>query len=380
MLPVDILHDLIFDYTLRTVAIGSGLLGALSGALGSYAVLRKQSLLGDAMSHAALPGIALAFLVTGSKETLVLVIGAAAAGWLGTLAISWITGSTRIKYDTALGMILSVFFGVGLVMLTFIQRLPEATQAGLDKFMFGQAAALMERDVHLIGAIGLVALIFVLGFWKEFKLLSFDPDFGRSIGLPIKTLDFVLTTLLVVAIVLGLQTVGVVLMSAMVVAPAAAARQWTDRMGVMITLAGLFGLAAGASGAIASSLAPRLPTGPVIVVAVSVIVLMSLAFAPHRGLVAGAIRRQRSKRLLRTDAVLEDLYTLAVSHGDRQRPHSILVLRTMRSGDFGIRRSLSELQSRGLVSEQEHDSWALTEQGFEEASRIAGGRNQGVNK
>src|SRR5688572_8163343 len=171
---LQLLRDLFFDYTLRTVALGSATLGVVSGALGSYAVLRKQSLLGDAMSHAALPGIALAFLLTGSKAQLALLIGAAIAGWVGTLLVMSIVRTTRIKDDSALGLVLSVFFGFGLMLLTYIQRLPDATQAGLDKFLFGQAATLLQRDVITMAAIGGLALLVVGLFWKEFKLLSFD--------------------------------------------------------------------------------------------------------------------------------------------------------------------------------------------------------------
>ncbi|MEA2595908.1 MAG: manganese/zinc/iron transport system permease protein, partial [Thermomicrobiales bacterium] len=175
---MDVLHDLVYDYTLRTVALGAGTLGIVSGALGAFAVLRRQSLVGDAMSHAALPGIALAYLLTGSKAPLVLLLGAAIAGWLGTLLVIGIVRETRVKFDSALGLVLSVFFGFGLMLLTFIQRRPDASQAGLDKFLFGQAATLVERDVVTMAVIGAIAIGALLGLWKEFKLLSFDPDFG----------------------------------------------------------------------------------------------------------------------------------------------------------------------------------------------------------
>ncbi len=254
---VDILalfNDLLFDYTLRTVAMGSAVLGIVSGALGSYAVLRKQSLLGDAISHAALPGIAIAFLLTGSKQSLVLILGAAIAGWIGTLFVMSIVRTTRIKFDSALGLVLSVFFGFGLVLLTIIQKRPDATQAGLDKFLFGQAAALLERDVITMAILGAIAILIMMIYWKEFKLLSFDPDFGATLGFPMKFLDILLTTLIVLAIVLGLQTVGVVSMSAMIVAPAAAAAgQWTDHLGTMVFLSSLFGALAGIVGAVLSS-------------------------------------------------------------------------------------------------------------------------------
>ncbi len=367
-------YDLLFDYTLRTVALGSAVLGIVSGALGAYAVLRRQSLLGDAMSHAALPGIAIAFLLTGSKMPLVLILGAAIAGWIATLFIMSIVNSTRVKYDTALGMVLSVFFGFGLVLLTIIQKRPDATQAGLDKFLFGQAAALLERDVVTMGGLGAVAIITMLVFWKEFKLLSFDPDFGATLGFPMRFLDVVLTTLIVIAIVIGLQTVGVVLMSAMIVAPAAAARQWTDRLGVMILLSSLFGALAGISGAVLSANVARLPTGPTIVLSVSVIVFVSLLFAPRRGIVWRWARDRRNRGRLRLEGILEDLYSLALDHENPEHAHSVSVLRLMSAGKGGVDKSLEILRDRGFVRSVRPGEWALTKEGISEAERMVGKR------
>lgn len=285
------LIDLFSDYTLRVVALGSALLGIVSGMLGAFAVLRRQSLLGDVISHASLPGVVLAFLVTGSKEPLALMIGAALAGWIGALFVSSIVRTTRIKSDGAFGLILATFFGFGLVLLTWVQKRPDATQAGLDRYLFGQAATLLERDVVAMAAIGLLALLVLALFWKECAVLSFDRDFASSIGLPVHVLDILMTSLLVVAIIIGLQTVGAVLMSAMVVAPAIAARQWTDRLGAMVVLSGLFGAFAGVTGAVVSSTVARLPTGPMIVVCISTLALVSLLLAPNRGLVWGRLRR-----------------------------------------------------------------------------------------
>jgi manganese/zinc/iron transport system permease protein len=278
--------DLFFDYTLRTVALGALVLGAASGMLGSFAVLRKQSLLGDAISHAALPGIVLAFLITRQREPAILMFGALVAGWLATLLMLSIIRTTRIKDDTALGLVLSVFFGLGLMLLTFTQRLPDATQAGLDKFLFGQAATLLQRDVITMGIIGALALGVLFVFWKEFKLITFDPEYASSLGYPVRVLDVLLTTLLVIAIVIGLQTVGVVLMSAMIVAPAAAARQWTDRLSLMVLLGGLFGGLAGVGGTLVSSAAERLPTGPIIVLCISAIVTGRSGGPEHTGYAA----------------------------------------------------------------------------------------------
>ena len=291
-----------FDYTLIIVAMGAALLGTVSGALGTFAVLRRQSLLGDAISHAALPGIALAFMLTGSKTPLILVLGAAIAGWLATLIILSIVRLTRIKYDSALALVLSTFFGFGLVLRSLIQRTGNANQAGLDTFIFGQAATILKRDVLTIGIIGGVALIIMLILWKELKLLIFDEGFAASIGFSTRVLDILLTSLLVIAIVLGLQAVGAVLMSAMLVAPAVAARQWTNRLSLMVFLASCFGALAGVSGTIISSSTTGIPTGPTIILCATVLVGISIAFSPNRGLVWNGIRQSRNKRSLKMTA------------------------------------------------------------------------------
>ena len=370
--------DILFsDYTLRTVALGAAVLGIVSGSLGTFAVLRGQSLLGDAISHAALPGIALAFLLTGSKAPLVLVLGAGIAGWVGTLAVMSIVRRSRVPFDASLGLILSVFFGVGLVLLTIIQRRPDATQAGLDKFLFGQAAALVTQDVIVMASLGGVALVVLAVFWKEFKVLLFDEDFDAAQGFPVRRLDVLLTTLLVVAIVIGLQTVGVVLMSAILIAPAAAARQWTDKLIGVVALAGLFGAISGVSGAVLSATTPRLPTGPTIVLCATAVVGVSLLAAPGRGLVAAWLRTLRNRRVLRVAGTLEDLYTLALQHPDLRYGHSAATLRTMTTLPEAVLPTLHSLRDRGWIEPVGDDAWALTPNGLAEARRLAQSRDTG---
>ncbi|MBX7252321.1 MAG: metal ABC transporter permease [Candidatus Promineofilum sp.] len=364
---MDLLNSLFFDYTIRTVALGAAVLGIVAGALGSFALLRRQSLLGDAMSHAALPGVLLAFMLTGSKAPVALVLGAAVAGVLATFLLLAITRYSRIKEDAALGVILSVFFGFGLLLLTFLQRNPTAAQAGLNKFLFGQAATLLTRDVVVMALFGGAALLVVVLLWKEFKLLSFDRDFGASLGYPMTVLDALLTILLVIGIVIGLQAVGVVLMSALIVAPAAAARQWTDRLSTMIVVASAFGALAGVAGALISSLGTGLSTGPVVVLVISVIVLLSLLFGAARGLAWAWLRRRRSRRTLRTQAVLANLHDLAVEHHNPHYAHSVATLRAMNRYQGGVRHSLRVLADQGLVHEVTPGNWALTDAGVARA-------------
>lgn len=273
---------LLHDYTFQVVALGAALLGMASGMIGSFAVLRRQSLLGDVVSHAALPGIAAVFLMTGTKDTVWLLVGALCSGLTATGFIIGVVRYSRVKFDTALALGMSVFFGLGLVLLTYVQKIPNSNQAGLQRFIFGQAAVLLKSDILVIAVTGAVLLALTLLFWKEFKLLSFDPEFARSLGLPTRSLNVLLSAMTVAAIIAGLQTVGVILMSAMLVAPAVAARQWTNRLGVMVGLAALFGAISGVAGTLASSALPKLPAGPAIVVAADVLVLISLALGRAR--------------------------------------------------------------------------------------------------
>jgi manganese/zinc/iron transport system permease protein len=298
---MEYLLDLVFDYNVRNIALGSAVLGIISGALGCFAVLRRQALLGESVAHAALPGIVLAFMVFSTRASLVLLLGAALAGWLAMLSLIAIVRLTRIKDDAAFALLLSVFFGGGLVLLTIVQKSNMSGQSGLDSYLFGQAAALMTDDVVTMSGLGLLILTVLLLFWKEFKLLSFDRAFGASQGFPMLTLDVLLTALLVLATVIGLKAVGVVLMSAMLVAPAAAARQWTNHLGLMVALAGLFGALAGVSGALISTLARGLATGPAIILCISLLVICSLLVAPNRGLVWEWFQTHRNRQRLRAE-------------------------------------------------------------------------------
>ena len=295
---MNLLYDLLFDYTLRNIALGSAILGIVGGILGSFALLRKQALLGDALSHAALPGICLAYMLTGTKTPLILLIGAGIAGWLGTLLILRIIQETRISEDAALGIVLTVFFGFGIMLLTFIQHSGHASQSGLDKYLFGQAATLVQDQVTTMAVLGGVALLIVGLLFKEFKLITFDPAFAATLGFPVERLGVLLTLLIVVAVLIGLQTVGVVLMAAMLIAPAAAARQWTERLGTMLGLAALFGALSGVTGAMISISDSQLPTGPMVILSATAIVIVSLLFGKARGTVWEALRTRRNRRSL----------------------------------------------------------------------------------
>ena len=354
------------DYTLRTITIGTATLGAVTGMLGSFAVLRKQSLLGDAISHAALPGIAIAFLITGAKDSNTLLLGALISGLIGTFWIRGIISKTHLKSDTALGLILSLFFGFGMLLLTFIQKQPNANQAGLDKYLFGQAATLVESDVWLMAIVTGICLFVLLLFWKEFKLLLFDEDYTKTLGFNTKFLDILITTFIVLAIVLGLQTVGVVLMSAMLLAPAAAARQWTNSLSVMVVLAAIFGAFSGVIGTAISASQNNLSTGPVIVLVASVFVMFSFIFSPNRGLLFKQIRFIKNRRDLELHKTLAFMHNIAETHEDISHPHTIKILNNFQGFTRKTLQKLVDLDYVILNS----NMWSLTEKGFKTASNL----------
>ncbi len=359
--------DLVFtDYTLRTITLGTAVLGAICGMLGSFAVLRKQSLLGDAISHAALPGIAIAFLLIGTKNSSVFLLGALISGLIGTFWIRGIIKNTHLKSDTALGLILSLFFGFGMLLLTYIQKLPNANQAGLESYLFGQAATLLESDVWLMVVVTSISLCILLLFWKELKLLLFDADYTKTLGFNTRFLDILITSFIVIAIVLGLQTVGVVLMSAMLLAPAAAARQWTNSLSIMVILAAIFGALSGVVGTAISASYNNLSTGPVIVLVAGVFVLFSFIFSPGRGLLFREIRFRKNRNDLQLHKTLSFMYNIAKTHEDITHPHAIKILNNFQGF---TRKSLQKLEDKDYIK-VEGTMWSMTKSGYQAAANL----------
>lgn len=301
------LSDLFLDHTFQVVALGTAFLGLLSGVVGTLATLKQESLLGDVLSHSALPGIGIAFILLSKKNLIVMLIGAALAGGLATVLINWMKKKSIIKGDSAMSLILSSFFGLGLVLMTYIQRQPNGHQAGLENFIYGQASAMLMRDIKLSVVIASIFLIILVLFWKEIKVFIFDPTFAHTMGFSAVFLNGLVSLMIVVTIVIGLESVGVVLMSSLLIAPSIAARQWSDRMGVVAVLSGIFGFLSGLIGSFISSIGARIPTGPTIVLVASLFVLVSLLVAPKRGLLARFFNQRKQKnKLLEAAKALEN--------------------------------------------------------------------------
>ena len=351
-------YEVIWDATFQFVLLGAVLLGATSGTLGAFAVLRRRSLLGDALAHAALPGVALAFLWTQSKALPVLLLGATASGVLGVLVIEVIVNHTRIKADAALGIVLSVFFGIGIVLLTHIQQSAVGNQSGLDKFLFGQAASIVRADLYAMCAVSALVLLGVCAFYKEFKGLIFDADFLGALGFSPRLIDLLLMGSIVLSVMVGLQAVGVILIAAMLITPAAAARFWTDRLHVMVVASGILGAVCGAFGVGISALAPRIPTGPVMVLVATAAFLLSALLAPKRGVLARWARRRANalrenrQHFLRAYVALQDGEAIALSAlaDELQLPQSRvqrLAKRLSRDGWIGVHNGACSLTERG---------------------------------
>ncbi|MFC5470887.1 metal ABC transporter permease [Cohnella suwonensis] len=288
--------NLLTDPNLQWILFGSLLLGLSSGVIGTFSYLRKQSLIGDTLAHAALPGICIAFMLTGVKSVGLFLIGAILSGLLATFGMSWIIRHSRIKPDAAMGIVLSVFFAIGIVLLTQIQHSSYGNQSGLDKFLFGQAASMTLSDVYVMGGVAILLIGACALLFKEFKLISFDSGFASGIGFPVKTLEQLLLCLVTISVVVGIQAVGVVLVAALLITPAVSARYWTDRLGVMTVLAGLFGALSGAIGTWVSAGVAQLPTGPLSVLTATSFFVASVLFGPRRGVIPKLLRRSNAKK------------------------------------------------------------------------------------
>ncbi|WP_064581401.1 metal ABC transporter permease [Streptobacillus moniliformis] len=293
---VEMFDILLNSYTFKVVTIGCSLLGMISAIIGTFAVLKKESLLGDGVAHSSLAGICIAFLLTGRRELFILLIGALIMGLICVLLIHYIGTNSKVKFDSAIALILSTFFGLGLVLLTYLKRIPGAKKAGLSNFIFGQASTLILKDIYLITGVGLILLILVIFFWKQIKISIFDKEYAKTIGINSDRYRLLVSVMIVINVIIGLQIAGVVLMTAMMISPVVAARQWSNKLNIVVILSSIFGAISGFIGSLSSSLNSSLPTGPVIVIVLSIFVMFSMLFSNKRGLIYRYISRKKFER------------------------------------------------------------------------------------
>ncbi|VAX39077.1 Manganese ABC transporter, inner membrane permease protein SitC [hydrothermal vent metagenome] len=369
------------DYNTRVVLFGTFLLGLCAGIVGVFMLLRRRSLMGDVVGHASLPGIAIAFIVMESispghgKTLFGLLIGAAIAGLLGVVVVSIIVRWTRIKEDAALAIVLSVFFGLGAALLTIIQKMPFGSSAGLQSFILGKAASLVADDVKLIAIVSGVVLLVAMLLFKEFRALCFDEEYAATQGLPVFFLDLILMSLVVAVTVIGLQSVGLLLVVALLIIPAASSRFWSDELGQMTFISACIGGASALLGSLPSALLPYLGTGSTIILMGSFFFLLSLLFGTRRGVLQRFRKHLKSKRRVGRHDLLRACYELleAITLQEVDSVITINQLVAKRSWkESRVRKLLYQAEKEELLIQHPHgDKFQLTEQGLTEARRIA---------
>lgn len=374
------------DYNTRVVLAGTMLLGMAAGIIGSFMLLRKQALLGDALSHATLPGIGLAYILAVSmgmegKSLPLLLLGASVTGVLGVLSIMCIDRFTRLKQDTALGIVLSVFFGGGVAILGIVQKMETGSAAGLESFIYGKTASMLANEAWMILIIALLVLVASFLLFKEFTVLSFDAAYTRCQGFSTLFLDVVMMGLVVTVTVVGLQAVGLILIIALLIIPAASARFWTNRMHVMLLISAGFGALSSGLGAALSGLYPKLPAGAMIVLVAATGFVLSMLFAPGRGAISRWVIHLRLVRNVARQHLLRAMYEYleAASFASSRvelSPQTVSAvsiedLLRRRSWSRGhLKRTLSSAMNDGLVVTENGSRYRLTREGFTNAARM----------
>lgn len=357
------------DPVFLKVLVGTTLLAASSSVVGAFSYLKGQSLVGDAIAHALLPGVVLAFILGGIRNSSFLILGALISGLLAHYGIGYIENKTKLKSDTAVSLVLSTFFGFGIMLMSYIQRTGQGQQAGLERFLLGKAAAITMQDIYIFSALALVLIIGVGLFFKGFQLMTFNEDFAHAIGLPMPLIRFTFTVLTVLAITIGIQTVGVVLMAALLITPSAAARVWTNSLPAMLALAASFAGVAAVMGTYISSVLPKMPTGPWVVLVLAFFGFSSLLFAPKRGWFS----KQRRAKANQRKTIRENVLKLLFQQEEQRGLPTLLSIEEMQ----GIREmrldrltsTLKELKNRLLIIDH-GGSYGLTELGRGEGRRV----------
>ncbi len=373
------------DWTTQVVVVTVSLLGAAAGAAGTFVLLRRRALLGDVMSHAALPGVALAFIVgTGigmGRSLPALAIGAAATALAGAWSVSWIRRQTRLRDDAAMAIVLGCFYGLGVALLGIVQSMPQGQQAGLTHLLLGHVASMTRVDLWSVLLGATVVLLFVVALFKEWRLLCFDEAFTRSIGRPATRLDALLMATLGVVIVVGMQAAGLLVVVALLITPAAAARACTVRAGWMVAIAAAIGAASGAGGALLSSSAPDLPAGALCVLVACAAFGIALCVGPAEGVLWRGLRRWRLEARVRREHLLRAMWELSAPSAGPARDRQALLARTPVSvASLLQRRTWSGPRLQALIRREvrmgnmrwggAHDRVSLTPPGAAEARSV----------
>ena len=362
------------DYALLVTITGAGVLGSISGITGSLVLLKKQSLTANFISYATLPGIALAFIFTGAYSIAFFLIGAAVAGWLASAQVHFLAQKGRQRQDRVIAFLLSAYFGLGIILLNLSQQRTGATQAGLELFFFGQSSTMLVSDVKTIVVVGAVISILLLLFWKEFFIVAFDSEYAAASGVSVAKMDALFAIIIVANIVIGVQIVGIILMSAMLGAPAVAAKRWTNNIRLLLFLSLLFGAASCIIGNALSYFIQGLPTGPAVIICAGTVTIFSFFFAPKNGICLTYIRKKMKQIAAGPNEILEALYTLSLQHTDKDLyGHPFSVIQSLFPLKTDTERILNELCAKGLAVQTSRVEWSITPDGKREAEKNRSG-------
>lgn len=357
------------DPVFLKVLVGTTLIAASSAVVGAFSFLKRQSLVGDAIAHALLPGVVLAFLLGNGRNPIYLILGALVAGLIAHYAIAHIEQNSKLKGDTATSLILSTFFGLGIALMSHVQRTGKGQQAGLDRFLLGKAAAITEADLYSFLFLALVLIAGVALFYKGFQLMTFNPDYAGAIGLPVQAIQLAFTVLTVLAITVGIQTVGVVLMAALLITPSVAARSWTASLPKMLLLAAAIAGLSAAVGTLVSSSLPKMPTGPWVVLVLGAFGFGSMLFAPEKGWLHRRARARANSEKTYRENVLKLLYQNEERGGEEQIVDAAFMREHREFERKKLKKAIRQLVSDRLLAPQE-SKFLLTDAGRKEGRRV----------
>lgn len=350
-----------FDQTIGVILLATGILGLNAGVLGSFLVLQRKSLFGDSIAHATLPGLTGIFFCTLSKNPWILLCGGTISALIAAMVINQLEKHTTLKKETALGIVLATSFGLGTMILSKIQTIPDAHQAGLTKYLLGNASTLLHIDLWMITYITVISGLLIYLILKPYKIMLFDPEYATTCNIANGMITFSMLLLTTLTIVIGLQTVGVILISALLIAPACAARQWTNNFGTMIIIAALFGMLATTIGTLISSATAHLPTGPTIVIVASSITLLSILFAPNGIIITWWRHRQQIKRM-NAMSMLSNFLLFNEGLQNPYHAHDLAALQAL--GKKGTNDLIKYLAKKGYIESRQKNFWCLTKYGL----------------
>ncbi len=358
------------NYTNRLVFICISILAITAGSMGNFVYVKRKSLIGDAIAHALLPGIAIAFLIAKEKNYFMLTLGATVAGLLAIYFAQYLIHATKIKSDTAIAITLSLFFGMGIVLMTYIQQSGLATQSGLDHYIFGSAASILKSDLYFILTLAVIVMLLLIIWYRGFFVHSFDPVFSQTIGFPSKLLNFLMNLTLVGVILIGLQTVGILLIVALLISPSSIASNFTPSFKKRIVIAIIAAFIATYIGVQLSFGFPKMPTGPWIVVSLSTMTFLALLFAPQNGIFARYLKKRRQRFKILHENILKTMYQINESSPEN-KALSLAMIQTRRHIPTAqLRKGLQQLNKNKLVTSTDNIEWKLTKLGASKGRRI----------